>query len=463
MRAVLALTPRPWARAGASGSAGAAAGGRLRNPGALSVLAFAIATALGLDVVGGLIGFLGRADHPTSAYMREFADDYVVLAWMAVVLLFVPLVSLGAAAARLGVARRDARLATLRLLGVTSGEVVGLTLVETARQGLLGAALGVVGYGALLPVFTRVPFMDEPFSAAEMWVGWQPIAVALVLVPLVAAASGAVSLRRVVVSPLGVARRTTPPGLRWVRLLALVAAMGAFAVATSAVQGMSVAVGATILIGLVAAVFGTINLVGPWTIALLGRLMARTARTPARLLAARRLLDDPKGAWRVVGGLGLAGFVAGVLSILPSMTETGADVAADDRLMAHDVMTGGLLTLAIAFALAAASAGIAQAATVLDRRREYALQQLAGVPAELFDSVRRLEVFAPLGFVVGTSVLVAWGLLLPVVGLASSVSVDGMLLLTGCLAVGVVLFAAATETSRPLLRSMLRETVVRAD
>ena len=188
------------------------------------------------------------------------------------------------------------------------------------------------------------------------------------------------------------------------------------------------------------------------------------------LLAAEKLAD---GGVAVVDGVALdggPGFIGeqaiqggGEAQGKTADDALGADVAADDRLMAHDVMTGGLLTLAIAFALAAASAGIAQAATVLDRRREYALQQLAGVPAELFDSVRRLEVFAPLGFVVGTSVLVAWGLLLPVVGLASSVSVDGMLLLTGCLAVGVVLFAAATETSRPLLRSVLRETVVRAD
>lgn len=44
---------------------------------------------------------------------------------------------------------------------------------------------------------------------------------------------------------------------------------------------------------------------------------------------------------------------------------------------------------------------IAQAATVLDRRREYALQQLAGVPVELFDAVRRREVLTPPVFVSG--------------------------------------------------------------
>lgn len=458
MRAVLALAAGPLR----AGRARDAAIGRSVTPAALAVLAFAVSTAFGLSVVGGLMGFVGRAENPTTSYQTEYAESYVILAWMAVVLLFVPLLSLGAAAARLGLARRDARLSTLRLLGVTSREVVALTLIETAQQGLVGAAIGVFGYGALLPVFSRIPFMGDPLSAAEMWVGWQPIVGALLVVPLLAALSGAVSLRRVVVSPLGVARRQTPPGLRWVRALAVVAAVGVFAVATSAVQGLGFVIGAVILIGLVGLVLGTLNLIGPWTINVLGRVMARRATTPARLLAARRLLDDPRGVWRILGGLGLAGFVAGVLSVLPSFS---ASDAADpsDALMTSDTLTGGILTLAIAFTVASASAGIMQAASVLDRRREYALQQLAGVPAELFDSVRRREVLTPLAFVVGTSVLVAWLLLVPVVGLAGSVSPDGMLLLTGCLAAGVLLFFAATETSRPLLRSVLRETVVRAD
>jgi hypothetical protein len=439
-----------------------AAGGRLLTPAALAVLAFAVATAFGLAVVGGLHGFLGRAANPTSEFMADYAEGYVVMAWAAVVLLVVPVISLGAAAARLGVSRRDERLSTLRLLGVTPREVVGITLVETAEQGLVGAGLGVLGYFALLPVWTRISFMGDPFDVAE-WVGWQPIVAALVLVPLVAAVSGAVSLRRVVVSPLGVARRQTPPGVRWIRLLGLAAALGAFAVATSVVGGMGVAVGATILLTLVGLVLAALNLVGPWTISVLGRVMARRARTPARLLAARRILDDPKGVWRVLGGLGLAAFVAGVLSLLPSLAATEATMDPDGDLTMRDMLTGGMLTLAIAFTVASASAGIMQAATVLDRRREYALQRLAGVPAELFDSVRRREVLTPLVFVLGTSVLAAWLMLLPLVGLARSVSVEGVVMLAGCLLVGCLLFFAATEASRPLMRSVLRETVVRVD
>lgn len=456
MRTVLALARGPLRAARTSGGAGA----RL-TPGALAVVAFAVTTAFALSVVGGLRGFEGRAADPTSDVMADLAPTYVTLAWIAVVLLIVPLVSLGAGAARLGVARRDARLSTLRLLGVTGPQTVALTALETAQQGLVGAAIGLAGYGGLLPVWTRIPFMGQPFTAGEMWVGVPVLAATLVVVPLVAAVSATVSLRRVVVTPLGVARRTTPPGLRWVRVLAVVGAVGAFTVVAKVQLGLEGAVVTVILLGLLGLVLGTVNLMGPWTISLLARLMVRRATTPARLLAGRRLLDDPRAAWRVVAGLGLAGFVAGVVSVLPGLAAATGDGDAADRLLAQDLVTGGILTLAIAFAVAAASAGIAQAASVLDRRQEYALQHLAGVPVELFDEVRRRVVVAPLALVAGTSAAVALVVLLPLFGMALVTAPQGLLLLVGCLAGGGLLVVAATETSRPLMRAVLRETDVR--
>jgi hypothetical protein len=429
---------------------------------ALAVLAFALTSTFALSVLGGLRGFLRREEAPASALVAELGPTYVVLAWTAVVLLLVPLATLGGAAARLGVARRDARLSTLRLLGVTPREVVLLTVAETAWQGLVGAALGVVGYGVLMPVWTSIPFQGDTFSATELWVGVPVLAGTLVAVPLLAAVSGAVSLRRVVVSPLGVARRQTPPGMRLVRLVVAGAAILGFAavVLNGSVFGAMVL---AVMIGALALVLGTLNLLGPWTIGVMARVLVRRARTPAHLLAARRLLDDPRAAWRVVGGLGLAGFVAGVLSVVPVLTS--GDTAGDPAgaILAEDLTTGALLTLAIAFAVAAASAGILQAATVLDRRRDYALQRLAGVPAELFDAVRRREVLAPLLLVAGTSTVAAWLVLLPLFGAAAITDPRGIVMVVVCLVLGTGLVLGATELSRPLLRSVLAETVVRAD
>jgi hypothetical protein len=451
MRTVLALAPRMW-RAGGRGQ---------MSTTVLAVLAFTVTSALALSVIGGLLGFVGRAGDPSFDVTGNQADQYVTLAWLALILLAVPLMTLGGAAARLGVSRRDVRLSTLRLLGVTPREVVGLTLLETSWQGLLGAVLGIAGYGLLMPIWTRIPFMGRPFSAGELWVGWGPLLLTLLAVPLVAAVSGAVSLRRVVVSPLGVARRQTPPGMRWVRALAVAVAVAAFVVFTQVSGRLEEYVVIGVMLGLLGAVFGTINLLGPWTIGLLARVMVRRAQSPATLLAGRRLLDDPRATWRVVGGLGLAAFVAGILSVLPAMSSAADE--GDGDLFLTDLVTGGLLTLTIAFVLAAASAGIMQAASVLDRRREYALQQLAGVPVELFTAVRRREVLSPLLFVAVTPALVALMLLLPLFGIALVTNPAGLLMLGGCLVGGCLLVVGATEVSGPLLRSVLRETVVRPD
>lgn len=458
MNAVLALAPRLRRASGRDGTMTTA----------LAVAAFGVTTALTLSVIGGLFGFMGRSDHPADLYQRQIGGMYVGFAWTAVVLLVVPLITLGGSAARLGVARRDARLSTLRLLGVTPREVVVLTVVETAWQGAIGALAGIAGYAALLPVWTRIPFQGSPFSAGELWVGWPVLVGALVAVPLLAMVSGMVSLRRVVVSPLGVARRQTPPAMRGVRAVIAAAGMGLFMVVTASLGAFG-AVAIVVAVGTLGLGFAALNLIGPWALGHLGRFQARRARTPAQLLAARRLLDDPRATWRVVGGLGLAGFVAGALAVVPMLVSAVGErpiVPGDptsSETFAGDLMRGSLLTLAITFLVAAASAGITQAASVLDRRREYALQVLAGTPVDLLDSVRRREVLVPMLTVGGGSAAVALLMMSPIFGVGGLTNPGGLLLLVGCLAGGCLLVLGATETSRPLLRSVLAETQVRPD
>ncbi|MBO3102140.1 FtsX-like permease family protein [Cellulomonas fengjieae] len=450
MNAVLALAPR-FQRAG---------GRDARVTTSLAITAFAVTTGLTLSVVGGLVGFTGRAGQPLEPGRADDARVYVSLAWVAVVLLVVPLVTLAGAAARLGVARRDARLSTLRLLGATPREVVGLTVAETAWQGLVGAVLGIALYLALLPVCALLPFQGTTFSVGELWVGWRGLAIAVLAVPLLGAVSAAVSLRRVSVSPLGVARRETPKKMTWLRAVVAVVGIGLFMVVTQA-AGMLGAAAIGVLVGALALGFATLNVVGPWVLGLVGRVQLRRATTPARLLAARRLLDDPKAAWRVVGGLGLAGFVAGALAVLPALAATDTDP--QGAILMADLVTGGMVTLVVAFLLAAVSAGIAQAAGVLDRRREIALQNLAGMPVELHDSVRRRSVLVPLLFVAVGSAVTALVMFFPLFGMVALTSPGGLLLLFGFLTGGCALVFAATETSRPLLRSVLADTVVRAD
>jgi hypothetical protein len=63
---------------------------------------------------------------------------------------------------------------------------------------------------------------------------------------------------------------------------------------------------AVVLLGVFAA--------GPWITALVARVLGRFGRTPPTLVASRRLQDNPKVAFRAIGGLTLAVFLATTFS-----------------------------------------------------------------------------------------------------------------------------------------------------
>ncbi|MCG5216331.1 FtsX-like permease family protein [Streptosporangium soli] len=240
----------------------------------------------------------------------DMAVGYSILALIATVLMIVPLLVFGGASARLTVARRDRRLAALRLVGATPGQVVGMTAAEAMFVAVLGALLGTVVYGVAVPLLAGIPIAGGTWFAWDLLPGPQYVIGVLLAVPLLVGLSAVVGLRRVVVSPLGVAKRETPPGMRFVRVVvtvALVAAAPAVASGTASVAALVLAV---------ALPFLSIAVLGPWVVGVIGRITARSARGPARLLAGRRLMDDPRSAWRTVSGVVLTGFVAGFIGLL---------------------------------------------------------------------------------------------------------------------------------------------------
>lgn len=384
-----------------------------RLTGLLAVLSLAVTTAVSLVVAAGFLAFVDRAARGES--VGEYvAGLYPILAALALVLLAVPLITLGSAATKLAVARRDARLASLRLAGATTGQVITLTLLDAAAQAVLGAVVGIGGYLALIPAFSQLHFQGRPFDAGELWLGaaGTAAAVAVVLVVVLGAALG--GLRRIAITPLGAAQRVTPAPLRWVRLLAVIGAIGAAAALGSAGSllgaAMVVAVLAVIGIGM-----GTLNLVGPWVIGVIGRVGARTARAPAALLAARRVMDDPRSAWRSVGGVALATFVA-VITAVTAVVTPDAVTNSSDLMLVTDLRTGALLTLGIAGVLAAVTTGVVQAGRMIDGRSAARSLRLAGAEMRVLDRARLGEVALPLLATVALSAGLAVMLVAPLLG-----------------------------------------------
>jgi hypothetical protein len=246
----------------------------------------------------------------TSTKPSLFTGADQATAVLGVALLVVPVIVLASAAGRLGAARRELRLAALRLAGATPRQIVAMTAAEAAAVGGAGALTGALAYAALLPALAEIPYGVGTWYVGELWVGLPWFAAVVLAVTALITISAVTMLRRVATSPLGVAQQANPRRTRMIRLVLFVAVLGYVRISTQGGQ-----LGPRQLVALLSLFYGAFWLIGPWVVDRLGRIVGRFARRPATLLAARRLSDDPGGAWRTVSGLVLAGFVAGFFSV----------------------------------------------------------------------------------------------------------------------------------------------------
>ena len=322
----------------------------------LPLIAFAVATGALLIVLGGLSAFSGRPgpEHAT----------YLIFAQVATVLLIVPVLTLGGAAARLSVSRRNERLAALRLAGATAATVRIMTVADAASQALIGGVAGVALSLLALPGVAMIRFQGRPFGFGELALPWWDVLGCVGGVVALAAGSALTSVLAVSIGPLGVAQRVSPRRLSVLRVLIAVVVLVGW---TAVMQQPSLTV---ILVGL-AVCLAVVNLVGPFVLWLVGQLARRAARTAPQLIAARRLLDDPRTAWRSVGGIAMITFVAGLLCTVPA-------VAGEMEQLGDDIQTGSVVTLVIAAILAAVSAGVTQAVRLFDQQQQYRNLYLAG-------------------------------------------------------------------------------------
>jgi hypothetical protein len=453
---------------------------------------------------------------------------------MGIGLLVVPVIVLASASGRLGAARREQRLAGLRLAGATPRQILTMTAIESAAVGAAGAVAGTAVYGLALPVLAKIPYGVGDWFTADLWVGPLWPAAVIAVVALLTSLSAVSALRQVATSPLGVAQQSNPRRTRLIRLM-LFAAIAIYVVQAANSGHM----GTTQQIALLILAYGAFWVLGPWVVDRIGRVLGRLARRPATLLAARRLSDDPRGAWRTVSGLVLAGLVAGFFStghlatidpthpgqiavsapdgqsqaaaakarrLLrsagvtatvrtdaqigddgflmlsgggivaqisggPAQMDTAATALAslvpgqvpytDDHINAENSTATqrlgqlGIWTLALGFLVAASSAGLTAAATVLDRRRVYGLLRLAGTPLGVLDKARIRETLIPLVVLAGgTTATGVYAAMKLNEALGVTIDAGGGVKLAACVVVGAAAMFAAITASRPLLRAV---------
>jgi len=232
-----------------------------------------------------------------------------ILAGGAVALLL-PVLILIATASRLSAARREERFAAMRLVGATPRQISVVSAVEAVVAAVAGVAAGFALFFAFRPLLYHVPFTGAPLAAGDLSLHGTDIVLAVIGVPVAAVVSARLALRRVQISPLGVHRRAASRPPRIVRIIPLLAGIAVLAYFDAA--GKPGAVGGQLLellAGFVLLVVGLV-LAGPWFTTAGARLLANRASRPSTLIAGRRLLDNPKAAFRFISGLVIALFVA---------------------------------------------------------------------------------------------------------------------------------------------------------
>ena len=243
-----------------------------------SVQVTSIATAVPYGAGDAPVNPKGLDYSPPVAGIEASSIDLILsvvaLAMLAPVLIFI------ATATRLSAARREQRFAAMRLVGATRKQVSLLAAVESTAAAVLGVAAGFGVFFLLRVPVAGIPFIGEPFFPAELSLSPPDILAVAIGVPVAAAVAARLALRRVHISPLGVARRTTPkPPRAWraLPLLAGLAELGFFvvhgnpAIPDEQVQAF-VSGFLLIIVGLIIA--------GPWLTMAAARVMARRTSRP---------------------------------------------------------------------------------------------------------------------------------------------------------------------------------------
>ncbi|MGH3681149.1 MAG: ABC transporter permease, partial [Natronosporangium sp.] len=234
----------------------------------------------------------------------------VMLSVVAAAILFPILMFIGTAT-RLTATRREQRFAAMRLVGATPQQISVVSAVESAVAAVAGTAAGFGLFAGFRPGLAAIPFTGEPFFPGDLSVGAVDVLLVVLGVPAGAVVATWLALRRVRPSPLGISRQVTPRPPRVWRLVPLAAGLGELAFLVGRRPETTNGQLAAYLSGFLLVLVGLV-VAGPWLTMLGSRVLALRTRRPARLVAGRRLSDNPQAGFRAVSGLVVALFVTSV-------------------------------------------------------------------------------------------------------------------------------------------------------
>lgn len=234
-------------------------------------------------------------DPQPSEYLAALASSVFLVSAL---LLLAPVVMLVVMATRVAAAQRERRLAAIRLAGATRRQVAAVAAVETGVAAVAGCLVGWAGYEVgRHAVAANVTYNGGPFFLDDVAVAPPLQAAVIVGMTLLTMAIAAGATVRATEGPLAVvatARRRPPSG--WWALLPGIG-IGAQLVSMLLREGPGSEVrGVLVALSALAALVGL--LAGPWLCMCAGRALEAVRGGVAGVIAARRIVADPRAAFR---------------------------------------------------------------------------------------------------------------------------------------------------------------------
>lgn len=277
-----------------------------------------------LDVIRGMS--LEEAANPSVASVYTLSSVRGVSPYTGMVaallvvgatILFVPIVIFLIIATQLGSVQREQRYAALRLVGATRKQISQIITFESSMAALAGIALGSVLFLVLRAPLAHFYFDGRRFWEADITVSLLQYVIIIATVLALCIGANWWGMRRVQLSPLGVARkqiRAKRPHI--LSLLPLGTGLAIYAWASTfgrewvlrdmATTGLPM----VLLFAGIIFVMGGLLMAGPYLTRRIAGFIATRTKNATTLIAAKRIQTQFKQVFRSVSGVVLALFAA---------------------------------------------------------------------------------------------------------------------------------------------------------
>jgi FtsX-like permease family protein len=270
-------------------------------------------------------------------------DIAIVIMLVAIVIsMAIPIALFVLTITRLSTATREARLAAVRLAGGTQAQVGILAAAESGLAAVAGGVLGLPTFLVARRIVADLAIPGYRLFPGDLAPPPSVTAALLIGLPVFAVGVSVLTMRRVVVSPLGIARRVRRVRRGWpwpASMAAGIAVLGVGAAGRtrlleqpSPIPGVIIGTGlALVLVGLA----GT----APWLGWRLSGWLASKGPGPSVLLGTRRLEGEPASSGRIASGVAvLVGIFVVAQAILINSNDGVYQVPGAERLRSDQVV-----------------------------------------------------------------------------------------------------------------------------